>query len=241
MRTCICTVIIVLFLFTNASFAQTLVLNTDDIYPRSTPDATGFEDLILKMAFRSIGLDIRVVLLPSERALINADQGIDDGNFARTSGVEDKYHNLVMVPAKICDFAFTAFVKNPDIVIKKWEDLKPYNVGMLNGWQYPERYMPKTKSLHKVRDDKTLFTLLTNDRVDVIIHEDIAGSMLIKSMGLTGVRAQTPALGNPDMYLYLNKKHAALVPLLSKALKQMDANGTRQAIIDRTLKQAGLQ
>jgi hypothetical protein len=71
--------------------AQTLSLVTDDVYPRSTPDGRGFEDLILKEAFRRVGLAVRTAPLPSERALINVNQGIDDGLYVKIAGVEAGY------------------------------------------------------------------------------------------------------------------------------------------------------
>jgi polar amino acid transport system substrate-binding protein len=41
----------------------------------------------------------------------------------------------------------------------------------------------------------------------------------------------SPALKDVDMYLYLHKKHEALVPRLAKALRDMKADGTYNRIM----------
>ena len=43
------------------------------------------------------------------------------------------------------------------------------------------------------------------------------------------------------MFIYLNRRHADLVPKLAEALRRMDEDGTRQAIINAVLAEAGLQ
>lgn len=232
-----------LFLFLSVSpvFGQTLSLGTDQVYPRSNLDGRGFEDLIVKEAFRRIGKEVRISFLPSERALLNVQDGIDDGTFSRIKGLEETYPNMLLVPYRVSNFAFTVFAKENVKRIERWEDLAPYNVGFVNGWKYPEKYVLKARSIHKVRHDDTLFELLRDDKLDVAIHESIGGALLLKRKGITGIAAQLPPLGDPDMYMYMNRRHAGLVPLLTEALKQMDQDGVRQAIIDRVLTEAGIQ
>jgi polar amino acid transport system substrate-binding protein len=240
-RGLLATLLCLLHVLAAMAHGQTLALNTDEVFPRSTPEGTGFEDLILKEAFRRMDLDIRIIPLPSERALINVNDGIDDGTFARIAGLEEKYPNMVMVPARISTFPFTAFTLRPDIRIRTWEDLEPYNVGIVNGWQYPEKRMPPTRSLRKVRQDDTLFEQLMEGKIDVAIHELLGGVLIAKRLGLTGVVAQTPPLGDTEMFLYLNIRHAGLIPRLTDILREMDADGTRQAIMDGVLRQAGVR
>ena len=59
----------------------------------------------------ALGVELRLVKLPAERGLINANAGIEDGDLARITGLEKQYPNLVRVPEKLVDLDFTAFSK----------------------------------------------------------------------------------------------------------------------------------
>lgn len=76
----------------------TIVLNTTGNAPLNTPDQQGFVDLVATEAFQRIGVRVKTVKLPAERGLINANQGIHDGEMLRVGGLDKIYHNLVMVP-----------------------------------------------------------------------------------------------------------------------------------------------
>jgi polar amino acid transport system substrate-binding protein len=102
--------LLLLFLCFSALASElSLVLNTAHVYPLSSPEGSGFEDKILKEAFRRIGKEIKIIHLPSERALINANEGTDDGNFARVAGLEKTYPNLIRVPERLWMFEFAVF------------------------------------------------------------------------------------------------------------------------------------
>ncbi|SNB46835.1 polar amino acid transport system substrate-binding protein [Geobacter sp. DSM 9736] len=224
--------ILALLLFSSRSaLPDTYVLNTDNTYPRSTPDGKGFQDLIIKEMFRRIGHKAKIVHVPSERALANANEGIDDGDFVRIAGLDKKYPNLVMVPEKVSEFEFAAFSRNPSIRISGWESLKPYNVGIITGWKILETNVSGTRSLTKVKDDKALFDLLVNDRADIVVFDRLQGAAFIKRERLAGIKPLEPLLARRDMYLYLNRRHADLVPRLAAALREMKQDGTWQRIM----------
>lgn len=214
-----------------------LVLNTDNTYPRSTPQETGFQDLILKEAFRRVGREIKIIHVTSERALANANEGIDDGDFVRIAGLEQVYPNLVRVPEPICVFEFAVFVKDPSIHISGWESLKPYDVGIITGWKILEANIVGTKSLTKAKNDENLFELLLNDRVQVIAFDRLQGESYIKMKKLKGVRGLSPVLASKDMYLYLNRRHAALAPGVAGALREMKKDGTHKRLIRSVLQE----
>jgi polar amino acid transport system substrate-binding protein len=225
-----------LFLFGAASAsAQTLTINTADIFPLSTPGGTGYNDVIVKEAFRRMGIEARTVVEPSERSLVNADKGIDDGNMVRIAGLEAIYPNLVLAPEKISDFDFAAFTMKTSVEIAGWESLKPYNVGIVRGWKILEANIVGTKSLSKVKDPEVLFSLLTHDRADLVVFDRTQGLALLRSRRIEGVRALTPLLTKREMFLYLNRRHAALAPGFAATLREMKRDGTFQRIVDDVL------
>ena len=209
---------------------QTLILNTSNAAPRSTPDGTGFLDLVVKEALRRAGLRAVITHQPSERALANVNSGQDDGNFARVAGLEGRYPNLVRVPEALTILTFSPFARPPGPRIRDWSDLEPYNVGHVIGWKILEDRIPQAKSLTRVKDGDILFDLLDKGRLDVAVYDLLQGREIIRRGNLT-VLPLDPPLASKEMFLYLNRRHAALVPALVQALRDMKQDGTYRTIM----------
>jgi polar amino acid transport system substrate-binding protein len=213
--------------------APPLVLNTAQTFPRSMPDGNGFQDLIIKEACRRAGVDVEIVHLTSERSLVNADEGIDDGVFVRVAGLEEKYPNLVIVPEPITNFEFAVFTKKIDAKLANWDDLQPYCVGIIRGWKILEHNLSGVKSLIIVKDETSLFSMLEEDRLDLIVYDKLQGRTLIKRNKRKDIRIIEPPLIIKPMYLYLNKKHRELVPGLAAALREMRATGVIEGLTSK--------
>jgi len=202
--------------------------------PFVNAEQNGFYDLIVKNMFQRVGIDAKTVLLPSERSLISANTGVDDGNIARIKGIEKKYSDLVMVPEKIIDFDFVVFTKNRQFEIEGWKSLEPFNVAFINGWKAFEKKVIYYKTLVKPRDTVQLFELLRNDRVDIALYDLWSGVWWVRHHA-DEIHYLQPPVASYQLYLYVNKKHRALVSELSSALKSMKEDGTYQKIYEQTL------
>jgi polar amino acid transport system substrate-binding protein len=210
--------------------ADPLVLNTDGAPPHSRADGTGFEDRIVTEAFRRLGVEVKLVQLPSERALQNADQGIDDGNYVRIAGLSALYPNLLMVPEPMSEFSFTAFTRDPGLKTAAWADLRQRRTAIVTGWKIAEQNLKGARSLTRVRDEGMLFALLDKGRVEVVVSSQHTGPLVIRFHGYQGMRALSPPLAVQPMYIYLHKRHAALVPKLAETLRDMRRDGTLQRL-----------
>jgi len=209
-----------------------LELSASDASPYSTPEGDGVADRIVREAFRRAGVSVKIINdTPSERALVNANEGVVDGEYLRIAGLEKKYPNLVMVPESICAYEFTAFAKNRAIRVKGWESLRPYNVGYITGWKILEENVTGVKSVTAVRNDDALFELLRSDRADLVIFERLRAEAYLSRTGDREIRRLNPPLARREMYLYLNRGNATLVPVLAKALRQMKQDGTWRRIM----------
>ncbi len=218
-------------LFTHGAHGRVIELSAADGPPYSTSDGAGVADRIIREAFRRAGVPVRVLYAPSERSLVNVNEGIVDGEYLRISGLQSKYPNLVMVPEPICEYEFTAFARNRGIRIGGWESLRPYNVGFITGWKILEENVAGVKSLTKVKDDDALFEVLRSDRADLIIFERLQGEAYLKRTGEKGIISLKPPLARRKMYLYLNRRNAPLVSKLADALRQMKQDGTTRRIM----------
>lgn len=207
--------------------AQTLTISTNN-----TPlDRQALQDLS-KEAFRRIGADIKLVSLPSERSLHSANQGEVDGEGLRVPGLSSQYPNLVQVPERFIGISFVAFAKDASIRLDQgWDSLKPHRVAFITGWKMFEANASGAKVVNKVDKPEQMFLMLDGGRIDLALYTRADGIALARSMGLATVAPLAPSLKDVDMYLYLHKRHEALVPKLAQALREMKADGSYNRIL----------
>ena len=217
------------------SAEQTLVLNTTFPYPISTNEQTGFVDIVVKEAFKRVGYGFKSVNLPAERALKNANAGIDDGDLLRIGGLEKIYPNLIQVPEKIMEIEFSIFSKHKQLQISSWKDLKTYSVAIITGWKILEKNITDVVELTKVKNDDQLFAVLLKNRVDTIAYSRWVGLGYIKQHSLKDIHIIHPPIAKRAMYVYLHKKHRTLVPKLTEALRAMKTDGSYKKIFNKIL------
>lgn len=213
----------------------TLVLNSSFSTPITSPDQTGALDLFYQELGRRAGVRFVIQNLPAERGLLNANKGIDDGDVSRVLGLDQQYTNLLRVPEQVMYYQMVVFTRKADFVVAGAESLKPYDVGILTGWKILEKNIVNTRSLVKLETAEQLFTMLDKGRIDVAVIEKLEGLYFVKMLGLKNMKILQPAFVEGDWFLYLNKKHAALVPKLAEAIRQMKQDGTHEKIFSGVL------
>ncbi|MEE4352368.1 MAG: transporter substrate-binding domain-containing protein [Desulfatiglans sp.] len=205
----------------------------------STPQETGFLDLVIKEALARVEKEVVFVQLPPARSIILANDGALDGDISRVSDIHEitgnRFPNIVKVPEKLFDAYYVAFSKDVDIEIEGWESLKPYTVGIVTGFKIMEENTKEVKNLTKVENPRLLFTLLKKNRADMIIYDRYIGYGILKLMGMKGVKALDPPLATREFFLYLNKKHLKLIPKIAEAMAEMKKDGTYQDMFNKTI------
>jgi polar amino acid transport system substrate-binding protein len=215
--------------------AEPLRLNSGVSEPYFKENKQGFIDLLVPTLFQRIGVEaVGVQYAASERAMLNANSGIDDGVVLRIKGLERAYPNLVRIDEKILDNDFVAYAKYLKLSPKSFADLKPFQVAHINGWKIFENGLPADTAVTKVQTPEQLFSLLANDRADIVLYERWQGNHLIAEQG---IKAQLlwPPLASMEMFMYLHKKHEHLVEPAARALRAMKADGSYQRIATQTL------
>ncbi|MFN3750868.1 MAG: substrate-binding periplasmic protein [Thiobacillus sp.] len=201
-----------------------LVLNDANEPPFTTTDGQGFLDLVAGEAFRRAGVRLRLVRLPAERGLVNANAGLEDGDLTRISGLEAGYPNLIRVPEKLIDWEFSAFSRQGPRQAS-WESLRTQSLGHIRGWKIYEHKLAATPAGITAEDAAQLFRLLQLGRIEVALFERWQGLARIERERLAGVHMLEPPLARREMYIYLHKRHAALVPRIARALRDIKAEG----------------
>jgi polar amino acid transport system substrate-binding protein len=220
-----------------ASAAEKLRLIATIQPPYTTSEKNGFVDQLLPVVFREAGLEGELLIYQGafERQLINADLGLDDGVAARAAGLEKQYPNLIRVPEEVVSFDFVAFTTQHRFPTANWDALSPYAVSYIIGWKIFELNVPTVKELTLVTNVEQLFTVLDLERADVVLYERLHGLMVARAKGMK-VQVMEPPLSTNKLYMYLHKKHAALVPRVAQALARLKQNGTYRRMYDSTLK-----
>jgi polar amino acid transport system substrate-binding protein len=216
--------------------ADKIVLNVGVLAPYTTPDRKGFLDQIVAAVFREVGIraEVQVFATATERSLLNANAGIDDGMAMRIAGLETQYPNLIRVPEPLIVNDFVAYTTKPRFATDNWKSLEPYVVSYIIGWKIFEKNVTQAREITQVRDADQLFGLLGSGRVDVALYERWQGLERVRAMGIKALVLEPP-LARTDMFIYLHKKHEALVPGVSQALARLKKNGSYQRIQEATL------
>lgn len=229
MRVRCATVFLVLIFWLAAAFAEVPVVT---VSTNNTPLDRKAMEMLSREAFRRIGLEFKLVSLPSERSLKSADAGEVDGEGLRVAGLTTQYPNLVQVPERYVRISFVAFAKDATISLDNgWDSLKPYSVAYITGWKMFEANAAGARAVSKVDKAEQIFQMLDSGRVDLALYTRADGVVLVRELGLRAIAPVSPALKDVDMFLYLHKKHQALVPRLAHALKDMKADGTYNRIL----------
>jgi polar amino acid transport system substrate-binding protein len=123
-----------------------------------------------------------------------------------------------------------AFAKDARLAMDKgWDSLKPHRVAFINGWKMFEANATGARIVNKVDKPEQLFQMLARTASTWPCTPVPTAWRWCASMGLQGIAPLAPALRDVDMFLYLHKKHEALVPRLAQALREMKADGSHAA------------
>ncbi|CAA6605391.1 conserved exported hypothetical protein [Rhodospirillaceae bacterium LM-1] len=223
--------------FANAALAQgRLTLSTGMAEPWTTQDHKGFTDILIPRLFKRLNIDAELVVnKASGRAITLADEGVDDGIAARVEGLEAKFTNLVRVqePIFVNDFVACGLKGEPKTA--SWDSIVPYRVSYIIGWQIFDKNLKPARELLLAKDAEQLFALLKAEKVDLALHERWQALWLARQSGLKLIVSEPP-LARVPMFIYLNRKHAALAPDLARELTAMKADGSYQAIAREAFK-----
>ena len=209
-----------------------LVLSTWLAPPFATPSQDGHVDRLLIEAFARLRQSVVIERKPAERSLQDANDGVTDGEFMRISQIGELYPHLVMVPEPLYQMKIVAFSLSPlPEQPTDWLGLSPYTVGYVVGWKILEENIRQTRGTVPVGTQETLFRMLAAGRFQVAVYGHRFGKAVIERLGLTGIEAEGPPLALKNMYLFLHRRHQALIPALTAVLRQMKADGSYQAIL----------
>ncbi len=199
------------------------------VFSRPDDPIAEVSEKVLHEAYQRIGIQIQTRTLPAMRALDMSNYGEVDGEVNRIKGIEKAYSNLVMVPVAINVLEGVVFTKEITFSVTGWDSLKPYKIGIRRGTKFAEKGT-EGMNVEAVNHNAQLFRKLDLGRNDVIVTSRVEGLEQIMTLHLNGIRVLEPPLVTLNLYHYVHKKHRPLLPNITKALQEMEAEGRIQEI-----------
>lgn len=204
------------------------------VTPLNTVD-TVISEVIVREAYRRLGITVDIMKYPAERALRLADAGDADGEVQRIDGIAKRYTNLIQVRPPINYIEGTIFTKTADFSVEGWESLRPYRIGIIRGIKFAER-STKGMDTRLVSDYAELFRKLDRGLFDVAVSPRVNGWYQIAELRLTGIRELEPPVERFDLFHYLNRMHVDLVSEISSVFERMKEDGELAGIRARVIR-----
>jgi polar amino acid transport system substrate-binding protein len=184
---------------------------------------------ILVEAYRRLGIEIIAEPLPAERGLRETDSGQTDGETVRVEGLEALYPNLVRVPESVVSVEVKVFTTGLFFPIMGWESMGPYSVCYMHGLKL---YEQGTHGMRRVSafGQENAVKLLREGLCEVAALSANAW-IVIDRLNAGPMRELESPVASYPLYHYVHRRHADLVPLLAKELREMKREGVIDAIL----------
>ncbi len=179
---------------------------------------------ILIRAYTHANIKIKPLFISLEESLKRSNAGTTDGELARIKNISKLYPNLLRVPVCITHVEAMAFSKTETIFIHDWHDLKGKNFTIVKGAKLIEN---ATQMMHKsyVTSIHQAFINLEEGLTDIIVIPKKAAIRMILKEGFKDIKPISGILEKQDLYHFVYKKNAYLIPIITPILQKMQDSG----------------
>ncbi|MCG8517866.1 MAG: hypothetical protein MI794_07735 [Pseudomonadales bacterium] len=189
------------------------------------------QEPIIREAYRRLGIELKILQLPAERALQMASRGQVDGEVARLAVIREQYPSLVMVPEPLFMIENVVFSKDISFPVQGYQSLQPYQVVTLRGYKhFEERLTALQVDFSLLPTYEQIFQTIDKDRFQLALLTRLDGLKTLSELDVSGVFALEPPLEVVPAYHFLHRKHAHLVPRLTRVLREMRQAGVIEQI-----------
>jgi len=183
-----------------------------------------------EVAFQRAGVTAVAREVSPERSAVLANEGTTDGDVGRTAGLEKNFPNLVQIPEPIYQYVPTAFAYKRYEVAGGWESLRSHTICIRRGLRQTDQ---RTQDMARqiLPDEATMLRMLAAGGCEIAIMERNNALARAAMAADPPLLRLMPPMEVMPLYIYLHKTHAALVPKVAAALKQMRADGTMHKLL----------
>lgn len=177
--------------------------------------------LLMQKAYQQLGYQMKLVVMPLERSAYESNKGLMlDAELSRTAEAAAMLPNMVRVKVPIGHIRITAFSREPSIQIKNWQSLGIWQVDVLRGI-YLAKINMQAQKYTEVNTIPQAIKRLLSGRTDIAVLLGDETEWLLKQQAYQGIYTIAPDLAKTQIFHYVHERHAALVPKLEAALRQL--------------------
>lgn len=220
-----------------------LLLNT--VYPPYTValgdgGQGGIATELARELFRRLNIPLRQRLLPWNRVLRMMEEGSADGVTMLAHSTEREASMVFSVPVDEARQSFYYARDNQqDFAWSQYEDLRPYRIGLVQGYTYAPEFLTAAErlglSVEYAPSDESNFAKLRTGRVDLCLSNDTLAEAYLTSQPdmLSAVaKAERPVRRYPLFMAFSRRSPlAARLPEINRELQRMHADGTLRRIL----------
>ena len=199
---------------------NTFILNSA-VPPSDKGQAAHSLDQFIEQVFSQLNIKLEYRNTPSIRTFRETNSGFVDGSYPHISSTSLHYKNLIKVPQSLGSHELVAITTNPDINLSHGlSELSHYKIGYIVGWLLIKPLIKDLKNTYAIANKQILFNMLQAKRLDIILYSRSFAQGHV-NIDLTGsLRILEPTLRTDPLYLFLHKKHQALLPAIANKIKQ---------------------
>lgn len=177
--------------------------------------------LLMQKAYQQLGYQMKLVVMPLERSAYESNKGLMlDAELSRTAEAAAMLPNMIRVKVPIGYIRITAFSRDPSMQIKNWQSLGIWQVDVLRGI-YLAKINMQGQKYTEVNTIPQAIKRLSSGRADIAVLLGDETEWLLKQQPYQGIYAIAPDLAKTQIFHYVHERHAALVPKLEAALRQL--------------------
>lgn len=193
---------------------------------------------LLQEAYRMNGHKLRPQLVPSQRALFMAENGLVDGDLFRIEGIEAEHPNLVPVPYPLLHGHVSALLARAG---NECADKLPDGplIAAVRRGVIIEKRAAQSLGLIPVYTGSyaQVEMLLDSGRVDLALISEIEGISPLTRRAFKRHQKLCAPVARFTLFHYLHRRHAELANTLAETLEQLETSGEKQRILERAYKQ----
>uniref|UniRef100_I2PZQ1 Periplasmic component of amino acid ABC-type transporter/signal transduction system n=1 Tax=Desulfovibrio sp. U5L TaxID=596152 RepID=I2PZQ1_9BACT len=197
----------------------------------------GVDADMIKAVCAKIGVTPKFEEMPWKRALSEVKDGKVDAIFSLYVNAERK--EFLYFPEKGLSYEKNIFVtkKGGDIKVGKLDDLNGKIIGVVSEYSYGDAFDNyKGATRDESNNAEMLLKKLENDRIPVIIINELVYNNLAKKLGLTDMLEVQPFIASDEsMYVAFSKTKGDaakdMAAAFTKAMSELSASGDQKKII----------
>ncbi|MEZ7197950.1 substrate-binding periplasmic protein [Pseudodesulfovibrio karagichevae] len=186
---------------------------------------------VLREAYSRIGITVEAKRLPAARSLEMAEKGQVDGEVNRIRAIEEQYPRLMRIDVPVNRLEGVVMTCSTSLEHVSLEAIRKLHLGIKIGNRYAEMLTDGMPTVTRLPHEEKLMKLLLEGRLDALLVDRAWAEAEMAKPGMGCLRVNEPPLVVVPLYHYLNRRHAALVPLITAELRAMRESGE----IDRIL------